>query len=166
MDKHGCQALQHGGQDGLNIRPKQLRNREVSWEGSHRSTLMSRRTERPYQADGMDKLAPHSKVPCLVPEVNGPVAQQKFTFLLREICAPGTPATEGAAVREGGRVGTEVSRGRSTGGNEPGHTPDGPHHPGRTKLDRNRSTPRSQSWAMKPDGGADEPGAGAVIVKL
>src|SRR3989442_4841683 len=38
------------------IRPKQLRNREVWWEGSHRSKLMSRRTERPYQVDGTDEL--------------------------------------------------------------------------------------------------------------
>jgi hypothetical protein len=32
-----------------NTRPRQLRDREVSWEGSHRSKLMSRRTERPYK---------------------------------------------------------------------------------------------------------------------
>src|SRR2546427_8550096 len=80
---------------------------------------MSRRTERPYKADGTDKLAQHSKAPCSVPQVNGPVAQQEFTSLLREICAPSTPATEGAAVREDRREGAEVSRGHSTGGHEP-----------------------------------------------
>gem|GEM_PF-3411444 len=103
----------------------------------------------------MDKLAQHSEVPCLVPEVNDPVSQQEFTFLLREICTPGTPATEGAADREDRRVGAEVSSGRSTGSNEPGNTPDGSHTPGRTKLDRSRSTPQSQPLAMKPIGRAD-----------
>ena len=101
MCKHRYQAPHNEEQDDLNIRPKQLRNREVPWEGSHRSKLMSRRTERPYKADGTDKLAQHSKVPCLVPEVNGPVAQQEFTFLLRETCA----------VRHGGNVGRGDSRG-------------------------------------------------------
>src|SRR5258708_31148222 len=80
-----------------------------SWKPQ--SKLMSRRTERPYKADGTDKLAQHSKVPCSVPEVNGSVAQPEFTSLLREICAPSTPATEGAAVREDRRESTEVSRG-------------------------------------------------------
>src|SRR5215510_13553910 len=75
---------------------------------------MSRRTERPYKADGTDKLAQHSKAPCSVPEVNGSVAQQEFTSLLREICAPSPPATAGAALREDRREGTEVSRGHSS----------------------------------------------------
>ena len=74
--KHRCQVPHNGEQDDANIRPKQLRNREVSWEGSHRSKLMSRRTERSYKADGTDQLAPLSEVRCLVPEVNDPVAQQ------------------------------------------------------------------------------------------
>src|SRR2546425_4549364 len=86
---------------------------------------MSRRTERSYKADGTDKLAQHSKVRCSVPEVNDPVAQGEFTSLLREICAPSTPATESAAVSNGRRVSTEVSRGHSTGSNEPVKTPDG-----------------------------------------
>jgi hypothetical protein len=134
--EHGCRASLHEGNDGPNIRPKQLRSREAPWEGSHRSTLMSRRTERPYKADGTGKLAPHSKAPCSVPEVNGPAAQQQFTSLLREICAPGTAApvlrgnategrTPGAADREVHRVGTEVSRSHSSGSHEPGHTPEG-----------------------------------------
>jgi RNA-directed DNA polymerase len=103
----------------------------------------------------MDKLAPHSEVPCSIPEVNGAVAQQEFTFLLREICAPGTPATEGATVRKDRRVGAEVSRGRSTGRHEPANTPDWTHNPERAELVRNRSTPQTQPLAMKPSGRAD-----------
>ena len=45
---------------------------------------MSRRTERPYQVDGADKLARHSAVRCSAPEIKGPVVQQEFTFLLRD----------------------------------------------------------------------------------
>ncbi len=86
---------------------------------------MSRRTERSYQADGADKLAPHSQARCSVPEVNGAAAQQEFTFLLRETCASGTAATPGAAIREGRCGGAEVCRGHSTESHEPGHTPEG-----------------------------------------
>ena len=86
---------------------------------------MSRRTERPYKVDGTDKLAQHSKVPCSVPEINGPVAQQEFTSLLREICACGTAATPGTPIREDRRASTEVSRSHSTGRYEPGNTPGG-----------------------------------------
>ena len=50
---------------------------------------VSRRTEVPYQADGAGKLAPHSKIRCSPPEVNGPVAQGKFTSRLREVRSPG-----------------------------------------------------------------------------
>src|SRR5712664_3706847 len=75
---------------------------------------MSRRTERPYKVDGTGKLAPHSAARCSVPEINGPVVQQEFTSLLREICATSTSATEGARVREDRREGTEVSRGHSS----------------------------------------------------
>src|SRR5512135_2459222 len=57
MCEHGCRASHNEGHDGLNIRPKQLRNREVPWEGSQGSKRMSRRTERPYKVDGADKLA-------------------------------------------------------------------------------------------------------------
>jgi len=90
------------------------------------SNLMSRRTEMPYKVDGTGKLAQHSKARCSVPEIDGAVAQGKFTFLLREICAPGTVAQpSGAANREVRRVSTEVSRGHSSGRNEPGHTPEG-----------------------------------------
>src|SRR5512135_2675283 len=86
MCEHGCRASHNEGHDGPNIRPRQLRNREVPWEGSQGSKLMSRRTERPYKVDGADKLAPHSAIQCSVPEINGPVVQQEFTFLLRETC--------------------------------------------------------------------------------
>ena len=126
MCEHGCRASHNEGHDDPNIRPKQLRNREVPWEGSHRSKLMSRRTERPYQVDGTDKLAPHSAVRCSVPEINGPVVQREFTFLLRETCSPGPSATAGAVASDGHRAGAGVSRGRSTESNEPEtKTPEG-----------------------------------------
>src|ERR1017187_3636321 len=80
---------------------------------------MSRRTERPYQVDGTDKLARHSAVRCSVPEINGPVVQQEFTSLLRETCGPGLSATAGLAASNGGQAGTGVSRGHSTESNEP-----------------------------------------------
>ncbi len=120
MCEHGHRASHNEGHDGPNIRPRQLRNREVPWEGSHRSKRMSRRTERPYQVDGTDKLAPHSAVRCSVPEINGPVVQRKFTFLLREACSPSPSATAGAAASNGRGAGTGVSRSHSTGRYEPG----------------------------------------------
>ena len=125
MCERGCRASLHEGHDGQNIRPKQLRNREVPWEGSLRSKRMSRRTERPYKVDGADKLAPHSTVRCSVPEINGPVVQREFTSLLREACSPSPLATAGAAVSNDRRAGTGVSRGHSTESNEPEKTPDG-----------------------------------------
>src|ERR1017187_8426587 len=119
MCERGRRASHNEGHDGPNIRPRQLRNREVPWEGSHRSKLMSRRTERPYKVDGADKLAPHSAVRCSVPEINGPVVQREFTFLLRETCGPGLSATAGLAARKGGQAGTGVSRGGSRESTEP-----------------------------------------------
>src|SRR5215472_2312063 len=98
MCEHGRRASHTERYDGPNISPKQLRNREVRWEGSHRSKLMSRRTERPYKVDGEGELARHSAARCSVPEINGPVVQQEFTFLLRETCSPAPPATAGARV--------------------------------------------------------------------
>src|SRR5882672_11793690 len=97
VQEHGQTASHTEGHDRLNIRPKQLRNREVSWEGSHRSKLMSRRTERPYKVDGAGELARHSAARCSAPEINGPVVQQEFTFLLRETCNPVLSATIGLA---------------------------------------------------------------------
>src|SRR5512146_2500685 len=108
MCEHGCRASHSEGHDGPNIRPKQLRSREVPWEGSYRSKLMSRRTERPYKVDGADKLAPHSAVRCSAPEINGPVVQREFTSLLREACNPSPPVTAGAAVSNGPRAETGV----------------------------------------------------------
>src|SRR5215471_17225203 len=122
MCEYGRRASHSEGYDGPNIRPKQLRNREVPWEGSHRSKLMSRRIERPYKVDGTGKLAPHSAAPYSVPEINGPVVQQEFTSLLRETCNPSPPETVGASASNGWRAGTGVSRGRSTESNEPGKT--------------------------------------------
>src|ERR1039457_4833655 len=103
MCEHGRRASHNEGHDGPNIRPKQLRNREVPWEEVQRSKLMSRRTERPYQVDGADKLAPHSAVRCSAPEINGPVVQREFTSLLRETCGPGLSATAGGAGSNWGR---------------------------------------------------------------
>src|SRR6266576_6932367 len=113
MREHGCRAFHNERHGGPNIRPRQLRNREVSWEGSRRSKLMSRRTERPYKVDGAGKLARHSAAPCSVPEINGPVVQQEFTSLLRETCSPSLSATIGLAASNGGRAGAGVSRGHS-----------------------------------------------------
>src|ERR1039457_898443 len=101
MCERGCRASHNEGHASQNIRPRQLRNREVPWEGSQRSKLMSRRTERPYKVDGADKLARHSAVRCLAPEINGPVVQQEFTFLLRETCNRARSERAGAGVRNG-----------------------------------------------------------------
>src|SRR5574342_43682 len=95
-------------------RPRQLRDREVSWEGSRRSKLMSRRTERPYKVDGAGELARHSAAQCSAPEINGPVVQQEFTSLLRETCSPSPSATAGAEASNGPRVIAGVSRGHSS----------------------------------------------------
>ena len=138
--RHGAGV--HGPHDGASTRPKQLRNREVPWEGSHRSNLMSRRTERSYKADGTGKLAPHSQVRCSVPEVKGPAAQGEFTSLLREICARGTAATPGAADREVRRVGTEVSKRHSS--SEPSER--------RPELVGSVSTPASLNSPSRPVG--------------
>src|ERR1019366_2841405 len=119
MCERGCRASHNEGHDSQNIRPRQLRDREVPWEGSQRSKLMRRRTERPYKVDGADKLAPHSAVRCSAPEINGPVVQREFTSLLRETCGPGLSATAGLAASNGGQAGTGVSRRRSTESNEP-----------------------------------------------
>ena len=135
MCEHGCRASHNEGHDGQNIRPRQLRNREVSWEGSYRSKLMSRRTERPYKVDGVGKHAPQGAAPCSAPEINGPVVQQEFTSLLRETCSPSPPATVGAVARNGCRAGTGVSRGHSTDSNEPGRT-GRTHNSGRAELGR------------------------------
>src|SRR5512135_2325565 len=111
MCEHGCRASHNEGHDDPNIRPRQLRNREVPWEGSQRSKLMSRRTERPYQVDGTGELAPRSAARCSVPEINGPVVQQEFTSLLRETCHGVPLVTAGTAVSNGRRARAGVSRG-------------------------------------------------------
>ena len=86
---------------------------------------MSRRTERPYKVDGVDKLAPHSAVRCSVPEINGPVVQREFTFLLRETCNRAPSETAGARVSNGPRAFAGVSRGRSTREQRAGEEPEG-----------------------------------------
>ena len=81
---------------------------------------MSRRTERPYKVDGAGELARHSAARCSAPEINGPVVQQEFTFLLRETCRRAPSVTAGTSVSNGRRAAAGVSRGRSTESNEPG----------------------------------------------
>src|SRR6266853_1653416 len=147
MCEHGCRASHNEGYDGRNIRPKQLRSREVSWEGSHRSKLMSRRTERPYKVDGTGELAPHSAAPCSIPEINGPVVQQEFTSLLREACNPGLSATIGLAASNGAQAGTGVSRSHSTGSNEPGAR----HWPVQTKIPERLTTREGLNLAGRHD---------------
>ena len=115
---------------------------------------MSRRTERPYKVDGTGQLARHSAAPCSVPEINGPVVQQEFTFLLRETCSRGPSATVGAQVSNGLRAIAGVSRGRSTESNEPG-TPGWPHNSGRAELGRQNTTIGGLvPGVMKPTGRA------------
>src|SRR5262252_599039 len=122
MCEHGSRASHSEGHDGRNISPRQLRNREVPWEGSYGSKLRSRRTERPYKVDGVGEHAPQGAAQCSAPEINGPVVQREFTFLLRETWHHAPLATVGAAVSNGRRVMAGVSRGRSTESNEPGKT--------------------------------------------
>src|SRR5437588_4490790 len=93
------QAGSHSeGQAGASTRPKPLRNREVSWEGSHRSKLMSRRTERPYKVDGTGELAQHSAAQCSVPEINGPVVQPRVHVLTQGDLQPEPVGNDGSAV--------------------------------------------------------------------
>ena len=154
MCEHGCRAPHNEGHDGPNIRPRQLRNREVPWEGSQGSKLMSRRTERPYKVDGVGELAPHSAARRSAPEINGPAVPRKFTFLLRETCNRAPSETTGARVSNGLRAGAGVSRGRSTESNEPGK-PGGPHNSGRAELGRQNTTIGGLvPGAMKPIGRA------------
>ena len=112
---------------------------------------MSRRTERPYKVDGVGKLAPHSAAPCLAPEINGPVVQQEFTFLLRETCSPSLPQTAGAVASNGPRAGAGVSRGRSTESHEPGKT-GGSHNSGRAEPVSRGSTAKVLPVTTKPNG--------------
>jgi hypothetical protein len=152
MCEHGYRAFHNERHDGQNIRPRQLRNREVLWEGSQRSKLMSRRTERPYKVDGAGRLAQHSEAPCSVPEINGPVVQREFTSLLRETCKRAPSETAGTRVSNGPRALAGVSRGNNTESNEPGNT-GGPHNSGRAELGRQNTTIGGlDPGAMKPIG--------------
>ena len=130
--------------------------------GSHRSKLMSRRTERPYKVDGAGELARHRAARCSAPEINGPVVQQEFMFLLRETCNPSLSATAGAAASNGRRAGAGVSRGRSTESNEPETQAGWPHNSGRAELGRQNTTSGGLvPGALKPIGralGSDHPG--------
>src|SRR5215471_7784463 len=121
MCEHGCWASHTRGTMAQTLDLGNCGVVRLPWEGSYGSKLMSRRTERPYKVDGAGELARHSAARCSTPEINGPVVQQKFTFLLRETC---NPVPLGAAARNGRRAGAGVSRGHSTESNEPGR-PDG-----------------------------------------
>jgi len=151
MCEHGCRASHNERYDGLNIRPRQLRSRETPWEGSYGSKLMSRRTERPYKVDGTGKLARHSAAPCSVPEINGPVVQQKFTSLLKETSRPSSPLKAGALASNDPRAMRGVSRGHSTESNEPGNT-GRTHNSGRAELVSRGSTATALPETMKPSG--------------
>ena len=107
MCERGRRASHNEGHDGQNIRPRQLPNREVRWEGSSGSKLRSRRTERPYQVDGAGEHARQGAARCSAPEINGPAVQQEFTSLLRETCSPVLPATAGAVTSNGHGAGQE-----------------------------------------------------------
>jgi len=113
------------------------------------SKLMSRRTERPYKVDGTGKLARHSAAPCSVPEINGPVVQQKFTSLLRETSRPSSPLKAGALASNDPRAMRGVSRGHSTESNEPGNT-GRTHNSGRAELVSRGSTATALPETMKP----------------
>ena len=148
MCEHGRRAFHSERHDGQNIRPKQLRSREAPWEGSHRSKLMSRRTERPYKVDGAGELARHSAAQCSAPEINGPVVQREFTFLRSGVIAD----PRSRRFRRGAIAG--VSRGRSTESNEPGKT-GGSHNSGRAELGRQNTTIGGLvPGALKPTGRA------------
>ena len=157
MCEHGCRASHHEGHDDQNIRPRQLRNREVPWEGSSGSKLMSRRTERPYKVDGAGELARHSAARCSAPEINGPAVQQEFTSLLREACRPSPPPTAGAAVSNDRRAGPGVSRGHSTESNEPAtKTPEGLT----TREGLNLAGRHDHRWSCSRGDEADRPSLG------
>jgi len=104
----------------------------------------------------MDKLAPHSKVRCSVPEVNDPVAQGEFTSLLREACAPGTAVTPRARRSERIDVGAQESAEaiiHNTESNEPVKTPDGLTTREGLNL-AGSTTIAGRRLALKPNGGA------------
>ena len=124
------------------------------WEGSLRSKLMSRRTERPYKVDGAGEHAPQGAARCSALEIKGPVVQQEFTFLLRETCKGAPLETVGAVVSNCHRALAGVSRGRSTESHEPGNT-GGPHNSGRAELGRQNTTIGGLvPGALKPTGRA------------
>ena len=113
---------------------------------------MSRRTERPYKVDGVDKLATHSAVQCSTLEINGPVVPREFAFLLRETCQRAPSETAGARVSNGPRGLAGVSRGRSTESHEPGNAGRS-HNSGRAELGRQNTTIGGLvPGAMKPIG--------------
>src|SRR5712671_5185966 len=62
--------------------------------------------------------------------------QQEFRSLLMEACDPSLPAMAGAMVSNNPRAGAGVSRGHSTGRNEPENETGWTHNSGRAELGR------------------------------
>src|SRR5882724_7728143 len=60
--------------------------------------------------------------------------QQEFRSLLREACDPNLSATIGLAASNGAQAGAGVSRGHSTGSNEPENETGWTHNSGRAEL--------------------------------
>jgi hypothetical protein len=58
------------------------------------------------------------------PDVNGPVAQQEFTSILRGACSPNPPAAAGVVASSGPHAGAGVSGGHSTGRREADRAPE------------------------------------------
>jgi hypothetical protein len=123
---------------------------------------VSRRTEMPFKADGVGKLAQHSNAPCSASEVNGAVAQAEFASLLREICSPSPAVASGAASSNGRREGAEVSRGRSTESNEPGAD----ERPAKTKRPDGLTTREGLNLAGSGDPGRTGTGDDAERLSL
>jgi len=136
-------------------------------EGPRGPSERARASPRPYKVDGTGKLARHSAARCSAPEINGPVVQQKFTFLLRETCNRVPPATAGATVSNGRRGAQEsaeavVPRATSRG------TPGGSHNLGRAELGgQNTTSGGLVPGVMKPTGrasGSDHRGRERVLL--
>src|SRR6266496_1394898 len=94
----GCKSP---GGTPLSVRAFMARTMAQALDRSNCGIASSGEPQSKLLADGTDKLAQHSKVLCSVPEENALIAQPEFTSLVREICAPNTPAAGGRG-RAGG----------------------------------------------------------------
>ena len=124
----------------------------------------SPRTGTCYEVGVTDELAPHNEILDSMTQIEHGVVPGRFTPLLGEIC----PESAAALARStgGGNVAgqrTEVSRGRSSAGHEPGvghrspvpvpNAPEGLTQARRTKLVGTAETAASLPPTMKPTGG-------------